>query len=98
MDTILFKLEKALFFSFLVVYVTNILLITQSCLSVVQASSYFKCLNMHMTMYATPTFITECSVLLLMYRCTVVLNDCKNEAMAYTVPKPENWLCTHASV
>ena len=36
-----------------------ILLITQSHLSVAQASSSFKCLSMNMPMHATPTLITE---------------------------------------
>ena len=34
-------------------------LITGSCLSIAQASSFFKCLDTHMFMYTTPTFITE---------------------------------------
>ena len=37
----------------------HILLITQSCLSVAQASSSFKCIDMCTPTHATPTFIAE---------------------------------------
>ena len=62
---------------------TNIiLLITQSRLSVAQASSSFNRLDMCTPMHATPTFITEA---LSCYLCTAVLHDCKSEVMVYTV-------------
>ena len=63
MHTILLKLKTALFFSFLVVYVTVlnniILLITQSRLYVAQASSSFKHLDTGMLTHTTSTFTTE---------------------------------------
>ena len=63
MQTILFKLKRALFFRFLVVYVTVlcniVLIISQSRLSIAQASSSFKLLVMPMFMYTTPTLVTE---------------------------------------
>ena len=63
MDSILFKFKMTLFSSFIVVRISVsnsiILLITLSRVSIVQASSSFKHLYMHMFMYATPTFITE---------------------------------------
>ena len=53
----------AFFFSFLVVHITVLsiilLLTARSHLSIAQASSSFKYLDMHTFTYATPTFITE---------------------------------------
>ena len=63
MHTILFKLETALFFSLLVLQTTvlnNIIpIITQSRLSVAQASSSIKCLHTCTPIHATLIFITE---------------------------------------
>ena len=50
----------ALFFISDIIVLSNIiLLLTQSCLSIAQASFSFKCLNVHMFSYATPAFVTE---------------------------------------
>ena len=49
----------ALFFSSITVLNNIVLLITRSQLSIAQASSSFKCLNMSTFTYATATFITE---------------------------------------
>ena len=52
----------ALFFRFLpsIIVLNNIvLIISRSRLSIVQASSYFKHLDMHTFKYARPTLITE---------------------------------------
>ena len=56
-----FKLKTALFFIFSGITVLNniVLTISQSHLSIAQASSSFKCLDMHTFTYATPTLITE---------------------------------------
>ena len=83
MQTILFKLKTALFFNSLEVYnyitVLNImiLLITQSHLSVGQASSTFEHLGMCTSMYTTSTFITEAlrSIHLVTY-VQLFYNDC----------------------
>ena len=47
------------FLSDITVFNSDILLITQSRLSVSQASSSFKCPDTHMPMYVTPTYTTE---------------------------------------
>ena len=80
MQTILFKLKTALFFNSLEVYnyitVLNIiiLLITQSHLSVGQASSAFEHLGICTSMYITSTFITEALHLVTYVR--LFYNDC----------------------
>ena len=61
MHTILFSIQNGLILRFLSgisVLNTVILLVTQSHLSIAQASS-FKCLNTHTFTYGTLTFITE---------------------------------------
>ena len=57
--TILFNLKWLYFLSGITIQNNIILLITQSHLSVTQASSSFKHLDTHTTTYTTPTFITE---------------------------------------
>ena len=68
-------LKMALFFSSLGVCITNIiLLIAQSHLSIAQAGSSCKCLDMCTPMYTTLTFIIE--ALPSCYLCTAMLNEC----------------------
>ena len=58
-----FKSKAALFFRFLLVYITVLndiaLTISQSRLSIAQLSSSFKHLDTRMFTYATPTLVTE---------------------------------------
>ena len=72
---------------------TILLLINQSHLSIAQASSFFKHLDTGNIMYATPTFITDSSVLYC-HSSTAAYNDCCSELMAYTAlitrPRPSN--------
>ena len=60
-----------------------LLLITQSHLSITQASSSFKCLDTRLFMYATPTFITK--ALCLVTRVQLLLMTVKSELTLYTV-------------
>ena len=59
-----------------------LLLIVRSRLSITQASSSFKRLDMRTFMYATPTFITEA---LSCYASTAAFNNCYSEVTPYTV-------------
>ena len=73
------ELPPALFLSGITILNNIILLITRNCLSLAQASSCYKSLDMYTPMYSTPTFVTE-ELCLVTY---VVLNDCISEVMAY---------------
>ena len=64
-----------------------------SSLNIAQASSYFKCLNMHMFMYATPTFIT--GVLCLVNLRTAAFNDHYSELMVYIAVSYSYWVSFH---
>ena len=60
MHTILFKILNSFFLQYLSSITYILLLLTQSHLSIAQASCSFKCsLNMCTFMHTTPTFITE---------------------------------------
>ena len=70
-----------------------LLLITRSRLSIAQASSSFKRLNMCTFMYATPTFITE--VLCLLTQVQLVLMNFTVNITPYTVLAYFYWVSFH---
>ena len=72
----------------------NILLLTtQSRLSIAQASSSFKCLNMHTFTFATPTLITE--ALHLLTQVQLLYNRFYSELIPYTVLAYSYWVSFH---
>ena len=73
---------------------TTVLVITQSHLSISQASSCFKCLNMHMFTYTTPTFITEAHHLVTRVY-TATINNFYSELTPYTVLANSYWVNFH---
>ena len=71
------------------------LLRTCNPLSIAQADSTFKCLDMRTLTYATLTFITG-EFCLVTQVATVANNDCYSELTAYTVLLYPHWVSFHS--